>query len=510
MNEIKIKSGIKLDSIEPLPVNESDKINENKNSTKKNSFEDILRKISELRRGKDIATEGNLGNEEIVDKKNQNTNKEDELEIFNLISKLKQHYSSEENEDKVKVENTDFGAENIVNPELRSVFLGPNTQIITSKDTNQDLEQLIIYARRVGLNESAISILLKSRKNNDNNHSDNTKIQNINTDSETLKFSFETINERSFKVNFSKNRVHQKSESNELNRNFELLSKATSFQKLEKKLSLKTEIDEAVEVENSKSFKMLMKIKDENFLEKLLVKKVEEEQNPISKRIERLQAIELGSKASQFISSLLLQRNSEISKSNKTFEVENGSLQHLSSAFSSKSDNLSTGGGQNHGQNPSREQQSEQIQLKRQEQFQQMAQRLGETLAKRITEQISKGAWRVQIALKPASLGSIEVSLNLRGKEIEASFHASQAFTRELLGESLPKLKDSLEKAGMNVADMHITGQNDNKRGDNPTKEDEKDKKIKISELTKEENITEEKPQDNINIDRSGGLNILV
>ena len=218
------------------------------------------------------------------------------------------------------MENTDFGAENIVNPELRSVFLGPNTQIITSKDTNQDLEQLIIYARRVGLNESAISILLKSRKNNDNNHSDNTKIQNINTDSETLKFSFETINERSFKVNFSKNRVHQKSESNELNRNFELLSKATSFQKLEKKLSLKTEIDEAVEVENSKSFKMLMKIKDENFLEKLLVKKVEEEQNPISKRIERLQAIELGSKASQFISSLLLQRNSEISKSNKTFD----------------------------------------------------------------------------------------------------------------------------------------------------------------------------------------------
>ena len=250
-----------------------------------------------------------------------------------------------------------------------------------------------------------------------------------------------------------------------------------------------------------------MKAKDENFLEKLIVKKQEEEKAPNLNKIDRLQSIELGTRASQFISSVLTIRNSEISQSSKISEIEQSLYSQSSVTFANKFESSTSSG---HQQDTSKEKQSEQIQLKRQEQFQQMAQRLGETLAKRITEQISKGAWRVQIALRPASLGSIEISLNLRGKEIEASFHASQAFTRELLAESLPKLKESLEKSGMNVADMNIAGQNESKSGNNSTNEDEKDKDIKIDEI--KTNIKdEEKPKDSIlSTDQSGGLNILV
>ena len=107
-------------------------------------------------------------------------------------------------------------------------------------------------------------------------------------------------------------------------------------------------------------------------------------------------------------------------------------------------------------------------------------------------------------------MGSIEISLNLRGKEIEASFHASQAFTRELLAESLPKLKDSLEKSGMNVADFNITGQNESKSGNNSTNEDDKDKDIKIDEIKTNTNEEEKTKESTSYSDQSGGLNILV
>jgi flagellar hook-length control protein FliK len=279
----------------------------------------------------------------------------------------------------------------------------------------------------------------------------------------------------------------------------------TNTPKASRKLEI--ESDETVDVEKSKNFKMLMKVKDENFLEKLIVKKLEEEKSPSTNKIERLQSIELGVRGSQFISSLLTMRNSEISQSNKVSEIDSNLYSQSSSSFVSKLESSTSSG---HQQGSSREQQSEQIQIKRQEQFQQMAQRLGETLAKRIIEQISRGAWRVQIALKPASLGNIEISLNLRGKEIEASFHAPQALTRELLAESLPKLKDSLEKAGMNVAEMNVTGQNESKSDKNSTNKENKDKEIKINEI-KIDSKDDEKTKESIsNADHSGGLNILV
>ena len=62
----------------------------------------------------------------------------------------------------------------------------------------------------------------------------------------------------------------------------------------------------------------------------------------------------------------------------------------------------------------------------------------------------------------------------------------------------------------MNVADMNITGQNNNKNGDNSTNEKEMGKDIKISKV---ENDTEEDGNNKdsiLNLAQSGGLNILV
>ena len=509
MTQVKINSEFKADVPESQSTT-SDPTKESKhNLTKKNSFEDVLKKISELRKGKTFATEAEVSISKDLTLISENR----DFESFEHESDLVKIDSDVDEKDIEKLEEElnqhSNIIENALNPELQSILLGPNTQIITGKELESNTVQLIAYARKVGLNEKAISILLKNEPK-DENLIEQKKINLVKNSFDVNEMPTNPLIKKNIKStnplahhSLNKQFLHQDPiVKNDLNMKLSF----NKFENLNSSKKLEIESDETIEPENPKNFKMLMKIKDENFLEKLLVKKLEEEKNPTSNRVERLQSIELGAKANQFINSLLTFRSSEISQSSKLAEIDSTLLAYSSGVNVSKSESSTTGS--NQGSN--REQQNEHIQLKRQEQFQQMAQRLGETLAKRITEQISRGAWRVQIALKPASLGSIEISLNLRGREIEASFHASQAFTRELLSESLPKLKENLEKAGMNVADMNITGQNNNKNGDNSTNEKEMGKDIKISKV---ENDTEEDGNNKdsvLNLAQSGGLNILV
>ena len=87
---------------------------------------------------------------------------------------------------------------------------------------------------------------------------------------------------------------------------------------------------------------------------------------------------------------------------------------------------------------------------------QQVLQRFGELLGQRLLQQIGQGNWKVEMALEPADLGSIQIELEWRKGELEASFKASQATTRELLQEGLPRLREVLERAGIDVASVYI------------------------------------------------------
>lgn len=90
---------------------------------------------------------------------------------------------------------------------------------------------------------------------------------------------------------------------------------------------------------------------------------------------------------------------------------------------------------------------------------QQVLQRFGELLGQRLLQQIGQGSWKVEMALEPADLGSIQIELEWRKGELEASFKASQATTRELLQEGLPRLREVLERAGIDVASVYVSDQ---------------------------------------------------
>lgn len=96
--------------------------------------------------------------------------------------------------------------------------------------------------------------------------------------------------------------------------------------------------------------------------------------------------------------------------------------------------------------------QLEQQSLRKQEEQADMSRRLAEALGQRLSAQISRGAWRVEMDLHPKSLGRIEIQLEMKNGELEANFNAASAATRELLQDSMPRLRVALEEHGMESA----------------------------------------------------------
>jgi flagellar hook-length control protein FliK len=90
--------------------------------------------------------------------------------------------------------------------------------------------------------------------------------------------------------------------------------------------------------------------------------------------------------------------------------------------------------------------------LRRAETVQQLTDRLGAFVARQMTVQMSQGRWSVDLTLHPADLGSIKVDMEMTERGLEATFRASQAVTRDLLIESMPRLKQWFEEGGINVA----------------------------------------------------------
>ncbi len=105
----------------------------------------------------------------------------------------------------------------------------------------------------------------------------------------------------------------------------------------------------------------------------------------------------------------------------------------------------------------------------RAEHYQQLADRLGQALAQRLQAQIERGEWKLQMRMNPASLGRIDMELDMRAGGLDAVFRSDNAVTRELIAQGLPKLRDSLAQSGTTVAHVWVNGDSAGQPGGNPT-----------------------------------------
>ena len=109
--------------------------------------------------------------------------------------------------------------------------------------------------------------------------------------------------------------------------------------------------------------------------------------------------------------------------------------------------------------------------LRKADSMKEMSDRLGNIIARQIAAQIGRGRWSLEIAMHPAELGSIEIEMQMTERGLEASFRASQAVTRDLLMESMPRLKSWFEEGGIDVAYTGLAQDSDAQNGGNSTGE---------------------------------------
>ena len=168
-----------------------------------------------------------------------------------------------------------------------------------------------------------------------------------------------------------------------------------------------------------------------------------------------------------FIRSVKVATNNQVNTPSQVDTTNNNVNLSLSSEGISATHLSNDLGSQN--QNSSKDNGSDSVDLKRYEQYLKLSEKLAENVAKRIIQQIKRGEWKINLSLKPKTLGSIEIELTLKGKQLEASFNVNQLLTRELLQDGLPRLRDSLEKSGIDVANLDINHKKQDGKDEKPT-----------------------------------------
>ena len=107
--------------------------------------------------------------------------------------------------------------------------------------------------------------------------------------------------------------------------------------------------------------------------------------------------------------------------------------------------------------------------LRRAETLRDLSDRLGHLLARQMSGQIARGRWNLEMTLHPAELGSIEIEMEMTERGLEANFRATQAVTRDLLMESMGRLKSWFEEGGIDVAYAGVSQDSGAQDGENPT-----------------------------------------
>lgn len=125
---------------------------------------------------------------------------------------------------------------------------------------------------------------------------------------------------------------------------------------------------------------------------------------------------------------------------------------------------------------------------------------MSEAIGKKVAAQIAKGEWRVELELHPRSLGRIEVQLELRNGDLEATFITNNSLTRELLSEGLPRLRQSLEEGGTENALLELELANSDTSDENTTPAEQPEDIIDEPDAEVEASKASENPEQGLNI----------
>jgi len=88
--------------------------------------------------------------------------------------------------------------------------------------------------------------------------------------------------------------------------------------------------------------------------------------------------------------------------------------------------------------------------------YENLSNKLSTELAARMHEKLNAGEWKMKFALKPASLGLVDVQLEMKDGKLSAQFQSDTPLTQELIQNGSQRLKDALADLGLNNASVFV------------------------------------------------------
>ena len=100
---------------------------------------------------------------------------------------------------------------------------------------------------------------------------------------------------------------------------------------------------------------------------------------------------------------------------------------------------------------------------------------VGENLSKligqRMLANVESGNYRINFNLFPRDMGMVDITMELRDGRLDAQINASNAVTRDLLGDTLPRLRDALNLSGFSGSNIELGSDQDRRSRDNSNSE---------------------------------------
>ncbi|NOQ93129.1 MAG: hypothetical protein GQ547_00670, partial [Methylophaga sp.] len=93
----------------------------------------------------------------------------------------------------------------------------------------------------------------------------------------------------------------------------------------------------------------------------------------------------------------------------------------------------------------------------------------GRVLSSRVVWMAREGVQQVELRLNPANLGPVDVKLHMNNDQANVTFVAQNAATRDALEQALPRLRESFQENGMNLANADVSEQASEQEGEEST-----------------------------------------
>ena len=96
-----------------------------------------------------------------------------------------------------------------------------------------------------------------------------------------------------------------------------------------------------------------------------------------------------------------------------------------------------------------------------------LSERFSQVLSERLVQNVKSGNYNLRFNVHPRELGVVDIAIEVRDGRLDAQISSTNSITRDLLTESLPRLRDALQAGGLQLSNLEV---NDNAR-DNQKRE---------------------------------------